>query len=132
MQLWQPTRTTTRRRVISADNGVYILKTRKGKGYEYRVATIYAIGNIFKDTYYLYNAFEHANVFAIYKEAEKLAFETDRILMSEYDVLVIDQFADKEWEEIRLAAVGPDGVNHGNDDHRETDKSRLCEATQEG
>ncbi len=31
---------------MSSDNGVYVLKTRKGEGYEYRVAHLNAIDNL--------------------------------------------------------------------------------------
>jgi len=92
---------------MSADNGVYILKTRKsesGKDFEFRVNVIYAINNVFKKFGYLYNAFEHAEIFPNYHAAEKAAIDIDNDLNSEFDVLLIERYSDRTWKQIEASA----------------------------
>ena len=86
---------------------MYILKSLRDESpkdkpaYEYRVQIIHAIGNIFKDMRYLFNAFENAEVYTSQDLAENAAIELDNQHFTEYDVLLISNFSHYTWNRIK-------------------------------
>ena len=107
--------TKTRRRVISKDNGVYILKTKRDTSecefhvmclrsheaseYEYRVACFNAVENIFVNNKFLCGAFEDAMRFRTERIALIYAEYLDSELNTEYGVQTINQFQDFYWDD---------------------------------
>jgi hypothetical protein len=80
---------------MSADNGVYILET---KGPEYRVAYAHAIENIFNDAGMIREYFDESEIFFTRKKALDKASEIyDNVKYTEYGVVVIDTYFDRDY-----------------------------------
>ena len=86
---------------ISVDNGVYILKTKHPiKGYEYRIANIFAVDNIYLDPEVRFQAFGDKAVYDNFDEAISIAIEENDTSPTEDGVCVIEDFKDQTWFEL--------------------------------
>lgn len=79
---------------MSADNGVYILKT---KGPEWRVAYAHTFGD-----FYYYDVFKDSPVFTIHDHAEWYAEGlADQHLYLEYGILRLNSFQNISFEDLK-------------------------------
>lgn len=83
---------------MSQNDGIYVLKTLGSPaGFEYRVAHLASIENVFDDVQWLYEAFCNAPVF--YRETDAIVFAENiqSKLQTEYGVCILSKFCDRVW-----------------------------------
>jgi hypothetical protein len=88
---------------MSADNGIYILKTRSSKpgfNHEYRLANLNCIECLLNNPQRLFSAFSNSAIHYDYQDLLKDAYSLDDKHMTEYGICVINEYDDLQWSQL--------------------------------
>lgn len=82
---------------MSSDDGTYILALKDG----YKVSQFHAIENLLNNLECVIMAFEDKILWNSQERASNYAFTLEEKRLTEYGVLIFDNYKDKTWEELK-------------------------------